>query len=72
MPSLTPQLLQTLVLGLRMMKKVLRKTSQTHQSLSLHTHPMVRGVSSYITCVFINIFVAYEKAKRFSLIAVND
>lgn len=72
MPSLSPQLLQMLALGLRMMKKVLRKMSQIHQSLSLHTPPMVRGVSSYITCVFINILAVYEKAKRFSLIAVND
>lgn len=50
---LTPKGLQMLVLGLHMMKMVLRKIFQIHQSLYLHTHPMVNGFSSCINHIFL-------------------
>ncbi len=51
--SFTPQGPQTLVPGLRMMKRGLRKMFQIHQSLSLHTHPMVNNLSSYIVHIYL-------------------
>lgn len=61
---LTPKGLQMLVLGLRMMKMVLRKIFQIHQSLYLHTHPMVNGLSSCINHYISKVLSICQKVKQ--------
>lgn len=51
MPNLMPKGLQTLVPGLRLMTKVVRKIFQIHQSLYLHTHLMVNG--ALLSCQYV-------------------
>lgn len=52
MLPLTPQALQTLVLGLHMMKMEVRKMFQIHPSLSLHIHPTVSNFHAYVSHIF--------------------